>query len=207
MTRPETHQAAQGIPQQRPARANDGSGLHGRRDYGAPSAGLDTTGVAPDQRRLRHIMKIRHRTDGQPGDRVSHADRRISRDDCGQRRSRSATRVPEHEGSDRIDSFMNRAMAFRAVHRSPSHALLVLLIPALSEPTRRASGGRGHSREGQIADVAVLIVAEGSFDLGQVGQASVGGRLSHAERGILQEAADPGVLTRRQAKVRPQRAD
>jgi hypothetical protein len=43
MTRPETHQAAQGIPQQRPARANDGSGLHGRRDYGGPSAGLDTT--------------------------------------------------------------------------------------------------------------------------------------------------------------------
>jgi hypothetical protein len=69
--------------------------------------------------------------------------RRISRDGCGERTSRSATRVPEHEGPYRlIGTFMNRVMAFRAVHRSPCYALRVLLMPAPSEPTRQASGGQ-----------------------------------------------------------------
>jgi hypothetical protein len=43
-------------------------------------------------------------------------------------------------------------------------------MAALSEPVRQASAA-GHSRD-QIADVASLIVAEGGFYLGQVGQAS-----------------------------------
>lgn len=67
-----------------------------------------------------------------------------------------------------------------------------------------SSLGGGVIRGSQIADVAILIVAEAGFDLGQAGQASKGSGLSHAERGILQEATGPGVLTRRQAEVCPQ---
>ncbi len=89
-----------------------------------------------------------------------------------------------------------RSRPLAGVRRGPGvHVRPARLIEG---PTRGGSGvdGRAFNTRRRVANVAGLVAAQGGFDLGQVGQAPVGGRPSHAERGLLQEPVDPGVGAR-----------